>query len=74
VVVPGDGPVALPVLDKTPTTGEDELWNTSFPNWTANGGVLIFSQSGVYQEFDDVLVADYDAQTLCEKFVSLDTN
>jgi hypothetical protein len=74
VVVPGDAPVALPVLDKDATTGEDELWNTSFPNWTANSGTIIFSQAGVYQEFDDVLVGDYDAQTLCEKFVAFDAN
>jgi hypothetical protein len=74
VVVPGDGPVALPVLDKDPTPGQDELWNTSFPDWTANGGVLVFSEAGVYQEFDDVLVGDYDAETLCERFVAFDAN
>lgn len=71
VVVPGDAPVALPVLDKNPTTGADEVWNTDFPDWTANGMSLIFGQAGVYQEIDDVLVGDYDAQTLCEKFAAL---
>jgi hypothetical protein len=69
--MPGDAPMALPVLDKTSTSGEDEVWNENFPNWTANSGSLIFGQVGLYQEFDDVLVSEYDAQTLCEKFVAL---
>lgn len=71
VVVPGDAPVVLPVLDKTATAGHDDLWNKNFPNWTANSGSIIFGQLGVSQEFDDVLVADYDTETLCEKFAAL---
>jgi hypothetical protein len=74
VVVPGDAPVTLPVLDKNPTAGEDESWNSAFPGWSTNSGAIIFGQIGVYQEIDDVLVAEYDAETLCEKFVSLDSN
>lgn len=71
VVVPGDAPVTLPTLDQNATPEVDEAWNANFPGWTVSNGQLIFGQPGVYQELDDVLVADYDAETLCEKFVAL---
>ena len=72
VVVPGDPPFTLPILDHNPTTGEDDTWNASFPDWRATAAFVTFGQDGAYQEYDDVLVADYDVQTLCEAFLASD--
>lgn len=70
IVVPGDSPFDLPALDNTPTEGEDDIWNANLAgNWTIDSGVLIFGQAGAYQEFDDVLIGEYDQQTLCDVYL-----
>lgn len=75
IVVPGDSPVTLPVLDNTPTEGEDDYWNASLAgNWEIDSGKLIFGQNGAYQEFDDVVVGDYDEQTLCDRYLEAIAN
>jgi hypothetical protein len=75
VVVPGDAPYPLPVLDDLATAGEDDEWNAGLPDsWQIESGALVFGEEGSYQEFDDVVVGDYDEQTLCDRYLEAVTN
>jgi hypothetical protein len=70
VVIPGVAPYELPVLDGTATVGEDQVWNTTYPNWFINTNVaLLFGQEGAYQEYDDVLVNAHDQPSLCDLYL-----
>lgn len=74
VVVPGDPPFDLPILDRNPTSGVDQVWNSDIFAWGAAADELIFGQEGAYQQFDDVLIGDYDTQTLCDLFIESGAN
>lgn len=69
IVVPGDAPFDLPPLDDTPTTDEDADWHQQSGPPSIDAGRLIFGQQGAYQQFDDVVVGDYDQQTLCDIYL-----
>lgn len=69
IVVPGDAPFDLPPLDDTPTTDEDADWHQQSGPPLIDSGILIFGQQGAYQQFDDVVVGDYDQQTLCDLYL-----
>jgi hypothetical protein len=70
VVVPGDPAFPLPALDNMPTAGEDDEWNAGLPGgWQIESSGLVFGEEGSYQKFDDVLIGEYDQQTLCDIYL-----
>lgn len=69
VVVPGGLDLLLPVLDVTPTAGNDDAWNEAIGTvWRADGGLSIGNEiAGVL--IDDVLVSDPSTLSVCDRFL-----